>query len=90
MATSKNEPTALSLETRFGRRRAITSVTTLEDASRIFAIERDRSGMASSRSQDGIVRDQAGTVIAIVTYNARVWGPRGWQPGTKPLVEAQA
>lgn len=78
----------LTLSTRFGRRRATTKVASLEDASRVYAELRDRDGTPSSRSADGIVKDREGRVVAIVSYNGRVWGPEGWRPGAKPLVEA--
>lgn len=78
-----------TLTTRFGRRRATTAVTSLEDASRVFAELRDRYDTPSSKADDGVVKDRDGHTVAIVSYNARVWGPEGWRPGTSPLVEAQ-
>jgi hypothetical protein len=79
----------LTLTTRFGRHRATTAVTSLEDASRVFAELRDRHETPSSRAADGVVTDRDGRTVAIVTYNGRVWGPDGWRPGAMPLVEAQ-
>jgi hypothetical protein len=78
-----------ALTTCFGRGRATTAVATLEDASRVFAELRDRSGVPSSRARDGIVKARNGRVVAIVSYNGRVWGPNGWRVGATPLLEAQ-
>jgi len=80
--------TTLMMTTRFGRRRATTPVASLEDASRVYAELRDRDNTPSSKAQDGIVKDLDGRVVAIVSYNGRVWGPDGWRPGATPLVEA--
>lgn len=33
----------------------------------------------------GNIVDDAGNVIAHVSYNGRVWPPTGWAPGVKPL-----
>lgn len=80
--------TTLMMTTCFGRRRATTAVISLEDASRVFAELRDRDDTPSSRASDGVVKDLDGRVVAIVSYNGRVWGPDGWRPGATPLVEA--
>jgi hypothetical protein len=79
----------LALTTCFGRRRATTPVATLDDASRVFAELRDRSAVPSSRAKDGVVRDRDSRVVAIVSYNGRVWGPEGWRAGAASLLEAQ-
>lgn len=77
-----------TLTTRFGRHRATTAVTSLEDASRVFADLRDRHESPSSRADDGVVKELDGRTVAIVSYNGRVWGAEGWRPGASPLVEA--
>ena len=62
-------------------------VKTIEEASRIFCLIRDRLRGGSSDIGPALIRDESGVVVAYVSYNGRVWwGPPGhWKPDTKPI-----
>ena len=66
----------------------------LEEAQRGYVALRDRSGYGASQFGFGEVFDEAGQLVATVSYNGRLWPPSpdgrvwGWRPGTDPVAEA--
>lgn len=66
----------------------------LEEAQRGYLALRDRTGYGASRFGFGEVFDEAGQLVATVSYNGRLWAPSpdgrgaGWRPGTEPVAEA--
>jgi hypothetical protein len=64
-------------------------VRDLSDASCVYQMERDESGEGGSTFGPGKV-SLDGKLVAIVSYNGRVWDPATHgKPGARPLVEAQ-
>ena len=45
-------------------------------------------GLGGGNWSGGQVYDDAGKLIARVSYNGRVWPPDSWKPGMMPLWEA--
>lgn len=62
-------------------------VTTLREASALYQIERERSGLGASSFPDGLVH-MAGAAFARISYNGRVWPPEDWHPKMRPILEA--
>jgi hypothetical protein len=59
-------------------------VSSLEEASRLYAQYRDATLEGASTFPDGAILD--GTrIIARVSYNAKVWPPKRWSPDQQPL-----
>ena len=51
-------------------------VNTLEEASRMFCVARDKAGEGASRTPSPLVVDEKGAIIGHLSYNGRVWsGP---------------
>lgn len=67
-------------------------VRDLSDASCVYQMERDESGEGGSTFGPGSV-SLNGQLVAIVSYNGRVWAaadyPNNTAPGVRPLLEAQ-
>ncbi len=62
-------------------------VATIEEASRIFCLIRDRLRGGSSEFGNTLIRDESGVVVAHVSYNGAVWwgAPENWTPDAKPI-----
>jgi hypothetical protein len=66
----------------------------LEEAQRGYIALRDRTGYGASQFGFGEVFDEAGQLVATVSYNGRLWAPSpdgrggGWRPGAAPVAEA--
>jgi hypothetical protein len=66
----------------------------LEEAQRGYIALRDRTGYGASQFGFGEVFDEAGQLVATVSYNGRLWAPSpdgrgaGWRPGAEPAAEA--
>jgi hypothetical protein len=54
-------------------------------ASRLYGERRDDSGEGASTFHDGEVVDDAGRVVARISYNGRVWAPGAYDPAATPL-----
>lgn len=68
-----------------GRRRY--SVATFEQASQMFCIARDTMGEGASKTPSPKIVDEAGAVIAHVSYNGRVWAGESWTQDATPLYD---
>lgn len=68
---------------RIGRRLTV-NVRDYGHASELYAAERHQSGEGGSTFPEGCIM-QGGKKVAKVSYNAKVWHPRPWQPGDVPL-----
>lgn len=66
----------------------------LEEAQRGYIALREEAGYGASQFGFGSVFDEAGQLIATVSYNGRLWAPdpdgRVWRPGAEPVAEAPA
>ncbi len=67
-------------------------VASIEDASRRFAVARDKAfadGAGSADLPQPLIVDSAGKVIANISQNGRVWPgkPGDWKPGAKPIYD---
>ena len=66
----------------------------LEEAQRGYVALREESGYGASQFGFGSVFDEAGQLIATISYNGRLWAPApaglGWRPGVEPVAEAPA
>jgi len=89
MELESNAPPAMTLEVPSTPIGPITRrpVATIEEASRIFCLIRDRLRGGSSDIGDALIRDDSGAVVAHVSYNGRVWWgpPEQWKPGSEPI-----
>ena len=61
-------------------------VVSLADASARY--QRFRGTKSSDVVPEGLVKDDAGQLVAKVSYNGRVWSPGPWHAGMAPLLEA--
>lgn len=66
----------------------IEHLTSFEACQRAYVTARDLSGLGASRFGTGEVLDEAGQVIAHISYNGRLWPPLPWSPDMRPLAEA--
>lgn len=71
----------------FTIRRKRHTVATFADASAIYSAARDRSGLGSSRFPGVEITDDAGTPVARISYNGRVWPAGPYTPGAEPLYD---
>lgn len=66
----------------------------LEEAQRAYVALREEVGYGASQFGFGSVFDEAGQLIANISYNGRLWAPApdglGWRPGAEPVAEAPA
>ncbi|MCA9773650.1 MAG: hypothetical protein KC466_14635 [Myxococcales bacterium] len=66
----------------------------LEEAQRGYIALREEAGYGASQFGFGSVFDEAGQLIATVSYNGRLWAPDPdglvWRPGAEPVAEAPA
>ena len=69
--------------------RASLQVSSIEEASRIYAQYRDASFEGAGTFPDGTIR-HGGRTIARVSYNAKVWPPGKWREGQTPLFNPYA
>jgi hypothetical protein len=53
-------------------------VTSFVQASQMFCIARDKNGEGASNTPSPLIVDDAGLVIAHVSYNGRVWSGDAW------------
>ena len=66
----------------------------LEGAQRGYLALQERTGYGSSQFGFGEVFDEAGQLVATISYNGRLWAPSpngrgpGWRPGIEPVAEA--
>jgi hypothetical protein len=68
-----------------GRKRY--AVATFEQASQMFCIARDKNGEGSSKTPSPLIVDDAGSVIAHVSYNGRVWPGPSYVANATPLYD---
>ena len=61
-------------------------VASLADASARY--QRFRGLKSVDHVPEGLVQDDAGQVVAKVSYNGRVWPPGAWHAGLAPILEA--
>lgn len=72
----------------------IRGCRSLEEAQRGYVAMREASGYGASQFGFGHVFDEAGQLIAHISYNGRLWAPEGraglspWRPGVPPVAEA--
>lgn len=70
----------------------VRNCRSLEEAQRGYVALRDGSGYGASQFGSGAVFDEAGQLIANISYNGRLWAPSpdgaGWRPGAVPIAEA--
>lgn len=72
----------------------IRGCRTLEEAQRGYVALREETGYGASQVGFGHVFDEAGQLIAHISYNGRLWAPSGeggmspWRPGVQPVAEA--
>ena len=62
-------------------------VATFAQASRMFCIARDKNGEGASNTPSPKIVDEAGAVIAHVSYNGRVWAGATYVPDATPLYD---
>lgn len=62
-------------------------ITSYEQASCMFCAARDKYGEGSTRTPTPVILDLAGSVIAHVSYNGRVWPGSDWTPDATPLYD---
>lgn len=62
-------------------------ITSFEQASRMFCAARDKYGEGAARTPTPVIRDHAGSAIAHVSYNGRVWPGSVWTPDATPLYD---
>ncbi len=89
MQLQSNAPPAMTMEIPLSPIGPIPRrpVSTIEEASRIFCLIRDRLRGGSSEIGDALIRDESGMVVARVSYNGAVWwgAPEDWTPDAKPI-----
>lgn len=71
----------------------IRNCRSLEEAQRRYIALRDRTGYGASQFGFGKVFDEAGQLIAHISYNGRLWAPSPdgnspWRPGVLAIAEA--
>lgn len=70
----------------------VRNCRTLEEAQRGYVALRDRTGYGASQFGFVEVFDEAGQLVATISYNGRLWAPipdgAGWRPGAEPIAEA--
>jgi hypothetical protein len=72
----------------------IRNCRSLEEAQRGYIALRNRLGYGASQFGFGEVFDEAGQLVATISYNGRLWAPSpdgrgaGWRPGADPVAEA--
>jgi hypothetical protein len=62
-------------------------VASFEQASQMFCIARDKNGEGASKTPSPLIVDDAGAVIAHVSYNGRVWPGSEWAANAAPLYD---
>jgi hypothetical protein len=62
-------------------------VTSFAQASQMFCTARDKHGEGSSNTPSPLIVDDAGSVIAHVSYNGRVWSGDAWTIDAIPLYD---
>jgi hypothetical protein len=62
-------------------------VATFAQASQMFCAARDACGEGASTTPSPLIVDGAGSVIAHVSYNGRVWPGADWAVGATPLYQ---
>jgi hypothetical protein len=74
----------MSLTMKFGRNTC--SVASYKEASLMFCLARDHSGLGASGTPTPLIYD-GGRLVAHVSYNGKVWpgSPRGWHEDLVPL-----
>jgi|GEM_PF-2292168 len=92
--TTTNAPLAATagLALGLGKGRTLVAVADYAEASWLYRRLCDellaRTGKGASAMKEGLVYDMTGTtprVVARVSYNGKVWGPKRWVPGDEPL-----
>jgi len=74
----------------------VRSCPSLEEAQRGYIAMREESGYGASQFGFGHVFDEAGQLIAHISYNGRLWAPSAqpdtspWSPGVMAVAEAPA
>jgi hypothetical protein len=73
----------------------VRNCRSLEEAQRGYMDLRDASGYGASQIGFGAVFDEAGQLIAHISYNGRLWAPSSngaspWRPGVLAIAEAPA
>lgn len=71
----------------------VRSCGSLEEAQRGYVALREESGYGASQFGFGSVFDEAGQLIAHISYNGRLWAPSpdggsAWRPGVLAVAEA--
>lgn len=67
-----------------GRRYPVASFA---QASQMFCIARDKNGEGASNTPSPLIVDDAGSVIAHVSYNGRVWPGADYATDATPLYD---
>ena len=73
----------MTMQLKIGRRSSF-KVSTLEEASAIYARERDASYEGNSTFPKGTI-SKGSRKVANVSYNAKVWPPKTWTADMQPL-----
>jgi hypothetical protein len=62
-------------------------VVSFAQASQMFCIARDQHGEGASNTPSPLIVDDAGSVIAHISYNGRVWQGDAWTVDAIPLYD---
>src|ERR1700736_5998415 len=64
-------------------------VASFAQASQMFCIARDKNGEGASNTPSPLIVDDAGSVIAHVSYNGRIWAgaAAAWTSDARPLYD---
>lgn len=62
-------------------------VASFAQASQMFCIARDKHGEGASNTPSPLIVDDAGSVIAYISYNGRVWPGDAWTVDAIPLYD---
>jgi hypothetical protein len=62
-------------------------VASYAQASQMFCIARDKNGEGASNTPSPLIVDDAGSVIAHISYNGRVWLGAAWSVDAVPLYD---
>jgi hypothetical protein len=62
-------------------------VASYAQASQMFCIARDKNGEGASNTPSPLIVDDAGSVIAHISYNGRVWPGVAWTVDAIPLYD---
>jgi hypothetical protein len=65
----------------------VCEVASFAQASQMFCIARDKNGEGASNTPSPLIVDDAGSVIAHVSYNGRVWPGDAWTIEAIPLYD---